>query len=141
MALYSFSMNNIEFTADNCNGKRKFPLLVRRGGSAHSFILRQYPYAETGWLSQNTDDISTTSPKSMGIKSFSGYQTGSHGFGYSSCPGGEFFSFPKLISYRRVHLRWDAAPERIIWRNMNPTHPLPLSSRREGCRTQGDGVS
>ena len=100
MALYSFSMNNIELTADNCNGKRKFPLLVRRGGSVHSFNLRQYPFAETGWLMHNSDHISTTSPKSMGIIRFQRYKTGSHGFGYSSCPGGEFFSFPKPISYR-----------------------------------------
>ena len=97
MAFYSFSMNNTEFTKDNCDGKRKFPLLVRRGGSVHSFNLRQYPFAETGRLRQNPDDISTPSPKSMGIIRFQRYKIGSHGFGYSSCPGGEFFSFSKLI--------------------------------------------
>jgi hypothetical protein len=75
------------------NGKQKFPLLfLRRGGSAHDFVKWLYFYAETGWLKLNPDDISTTSPKSMRIEGFPGYRSGLHGFGYSSCPEGEFFA-------------------------------------------------
>jgi len=84
-------MDNIEFTAEFSNGKRKIPLLAMRGGSAQCFELWNCHQAEWRCLRQHPDDISTTSPKSIGGKSFPEYQTGSHGFGYSSCPGGEFF--------------------------------------------------
>jgi hypothetical protein len=77
-------MNNMEFTAGHCNGKRTFPLLVRRGGSAQSFDFGHYHYAETGWLKQKPDGISTTSPKSMKMTDYPGQKIESHGFGYSS---------------------------------------------------------
>jgi hypothetical protein len=30
-----------------------FPSLMRRGGSAHNFVIKHYLYAETGWLKLN----------------------------------------------------------------------------------------
>jgi hypothetical protein len=42
-----------------------FPSWFRRGGSARSFVIKHYHYAETVWLKRNPDGISTTSPKSM----------------------------------------------------------------------------
>jgi len=87
----SLSENNLEFSSGYNEWKTKVsPPFLRRGGSAHSFVIWTYSYAETGWLKRNADGIATTSPKSMRIEGFPGYQTGSHGFGYSSCPGGEF---------------------------------------------------
>jgi len=85
-------MNNLEFLAEQYNWKTKVsPPSLRRGGSAHSFTEWHNLYAETGWLKLYPEGISTTSPKYMGIRSLPEYQTGSHVFGYSSCPGGEFF--------------------------------------------------
>jgi hypothetical protein len=64
-------MKNLERSPLNNKWKTKVsPPCLRRGGSAHSFDLWHNPYAETGWFRRNPDDVSTTSPKSMGIKSF-----------------------------------------------------------------------
>jgi hypothetical protein len=67
-------MNNSESIAEHYFGKLKFPLLfLRRGGSASNFILWNYFEAETGWLKRFLNCISTTSPKSMGIRRYPGY--------------------------------------------------------------------